>query len=220
MSVRSNVYGFTVNTRKCVNLAFLDKLIKYVKKCPGGYVCREKPGTEKEHIHGLIIYDELRHKDSVSKQFKRMMEVIPSEDYEFSKAVCLRCVYNDDWKENYLQKADDTITDYDKIIPVEYCQQIEKKTNDRETPLSQRILSVCLEERCTSFVTIRECVLKYLVENGIPPPRFDVITSMCKSLYCYMNYDNIDALNKLPVPEGFEREINPDVLKNIKFSIY
>lgn len=217
MSVRSNVYAFTVNTRKAVNIDFLEKLVKYLKKCPGGLCVREKPGTEKEHLHGIIIYDEVRHKDSVAKQFKRMMEVIPSEDYEFQKAVCLKCCYSDDWQAKYLQKAEDTITEYNKIIPVEYVNMIEKKTTERETPLSMRILSVCQAEEVKSYIGIRECVIKYLVENGIPPPRFDVITSMCKSLFCYMNYDNWELLNKLPVPEGFEREYTGEAIKSVKF---
>lgn len=217
MSVRSNVYGFTVNTRKAVNMGFLEKLVKYLKKCPGGMCVREKPGSEKEHLHGIIIYDEVRHKDSVAKQFKRMMECIPSEDYDFQKAVCLKCVYSDDWQTKYLQKAEDTITEYDKIIPVEYVNMIEKKTTEnREPPLGMRILSVCQQERYTSFVDIRECVIKYLVENGVPPPRFDVITSMCKSLFCYMNYDNYAVLSKLPVPEGFDREYTGEALKSLK----
>lgn len=220
MSVRSNVWAFTVNTRKSVNLAFLDKMVKYIKKCPGGYICREKPGSEKEHLHGLIIYNEIRHKDSVMKQFKRMMDVIPSEDYEFNKAVALKCVYNDDWRNNYLQKADDTITVYDEICEIEYQNIIEKAPDRKQIPLSEQILDVCLREELTGYKEIRLRVFRYLKENRIPPPRMDMVTSMCKTLFCYMNCDNEDLINKLPVPEGYEHEISAESLKSIKFSIY
>lgn len=212
MSVRSNVFGFTVNTRSSVNLEFLTKLIAYLDKCNGGYVCREKPGTDKEHIHGLVIYDAIRDKESVRKQFKRMMTVIPSEEYEFSKACCLKAVYNDDWRNNYLQKANDTITDYDKIVDIQYCTQIVKDDRKR-IPLSEQILNVCLMDECFSFKRIRLRVFRYLKENRIPPPRMDMITSMCKSIFCYMNCDDEDKLNRLPVPEGFEHDIS-----NVDFS--
>lgn len=215
MSVRSNVYAFTINTRKEVNLTFLEKLVKYVKKLPGGYICREKPGGEKEHIHGLLIYEDIRHKDSVMKQFKRLMECIPSEDYEFKKALLLKCVYNDDWKGNYLQKADDTITDYDKIVEIEYCTQIVKRETEKEPPLSQRILSVCQMGEVKNYKSIRIEVFKYLRDNGIPPPRMDMITSMCKTLYCYMNIDNEELIDRMPVPEGFERPLNTKLLDTL-----
>lgn len=220
MSVRSNVWSFTVNTRGRVNKAFLDKLIKYLNKCPGGYICREKPETDKEHIHGLVMYENIRHKDSVSKQFSRMMEIIPAEEYVFKQALKLNPVYNDDWKTNYLQKAEDTICDYDNVINVTYCTQITKRENGERAPLSQLVLSVCQTEEIKDYKSIRVAIFKYLRDNGLPPPRMDQITSMTKSLYCYMNIDNEDLINKLPVPEGYEREINPKTLRELKFSIY
>jgi hypothetical protein len=194
----------------------LEKLVKYVKKCQGGYICREMPGGEKEHIHGLIIYDEIRHKDSIMKQFRRMMECIPAEDYEFKKALLLKCVYSDDWKGNYLQKADDTIVDYDKIGDVEYCNQIVKREENDKVPLAQKILSVCQHKEVKSYKSIRCEVFKYLVENGIPPPRMDMITSICKTLYCYQNVDNEELIDKLPVPEGFEKD-SSDALKSLPY---
>lgn len=223
MSVRSNVWSFTVNTRKNVNLLFLDKLVKYITKCPGGYICREKPNSDKEHIHGLVIYNDVRHKDSVNKQFSRMMECIPSEEYEFKRAVELNPVYNDDWRKKYLTKAEDTIVDYDKILEIEYCTQIVKRESSKDLPLSQRILAVCQEEEATSYKDIRITIFKYLRNNEIPPPRMDQVNSMIKSIYCYMNIENEDLINKLPVPEGFEKPwsgVSRETMKNIKFSLY
>lgn len=207
MSVRSNVFAFTINTRKAVNMQFLEKLVTYMDKCKAGYVCREKPGSDKEHIHGLVAYEDIRHKDSVSKQFMRMMQVIPSDDYVFKQACCIKAVYNDDWRGNYLTKADDTITDYDRIVDIEYCVQIQAVDKRPNEPLSSKLLSVCLSECCTSFKSIRVTIFRYLRENGIPPPRMDQVTSMTKSLYCYMNIDNEELINKLPVPDGFEHDI-------------
>lgn len=208
MSVRSNVFAFTINTRKAVNMQFLEKLTTYLDKCKGGYVCREKPGGDKEHIHGLVVYDDIRHKDSVSKQFMRMMSVIPSDDYVFKQACCIKAVYNDDWKDSYLKKAEDTITDYDKIIDIEYCVQIQAVDKRPSEPLSSKVLSVCLAEGLTGFKEIRVAIFRFLRENGIPPPRMDQVTSMTKSLYCYMNVDNEEKINRLPVPEGFEHDIS------------
>lgn len=210
-----------MNTRKAVNLLFLEKLVKYITKCPGGYICREKPSTEKEHIHGLVIFNEVRHKDSVNKQFGRLMECIPPEEYEFKQAVKLNPVYNDDWQKNYLTKSDDTIIDYDKIIKIEYCTQIVKKETSKDLPLSQRVLGVLQEEEITSYRGIRIAIFKYLRDNGIPPPRMDQVNSMIKSLYCYMNIENEELIDKLPIPEGYdiERDLTK-TLKNIKFNIY
>jgi len=219
MSVRSNVWSFTINTRKCVNTAFLTKLVKYTSKLDGGYVCREKPGGDKEHIHGLFIFPEIRHKDSVNKQFSRMMECIPAEDYDFKRAVKLNPVYNDDWEKNYLQKADDTIIDYEKIIKVEYCTQIVKREDSREPPLSQKLYDVCLGEELVSYQDIRIAVVRYLRENGIPPPRIDQINGYCKTIWMYMNIDNEELINKMPIPEGYERIRNYDVLKDLKFDL-
>ena len=221
MSVRSNVWSFTINTRKCVNLVFLEKLIKYTSKLDGGYICREKPNSEKEHCHGLFIFNDIRHKDSVSKQFSRMMECIPAEDYEFKQAVKLNPVYNDDWEKNYLQKADDTIIDYDKIIKIEYCTQIVKREDTREPPLSQKLLDVCQSEEITSYKDIRIAVVRYLRESGIPPPRMDQINGYCKTIFMYMNIDNEELINQMPIPEGYEikRDLTK-TLKDIKFSIY
>lgn len=213
MSVRSNVFAFTVNTRKAVNMQFLKKLVTYLDKCKGGYVCREKPGGDKEHIHGLIVYPDIRHKDSISKQFMRMMSCIPSEDYDFKKACCIKAVYNDDWRTNYLTKADDTIIDYDKIGDIEYCVQIQAVDKRPNEPLSSKLLSVCLTDGLTGYKEIRVAIFRYLRENNIPPPRMDQVTSMTKSLYCYMNCDNEDKINRLPVPEGFEHVLTDERLK-------
>ncbi len=219
MSVRSNVWSFTVNTRKSVNLPFLEKLVKYTAKQAGGYICREKPGGDKEHIHGLFIFTEIRHKDSVNKQFIRMMECIPSEDYEHKQALKLNPVYNDDWEKNYLQKAEDTIVDFDKVIKIEYCTQIVKREDSKEPPLSQKLLDVCTVEELVSYNDIRIAVIRYLRANGIPPPRMDQINGYVKSIWMYMNIDNEELINRMPIPEGYERRLNIDVMKDIKFDL-
>jgi len=208
MSVRSNVFAFTVNTRKAVNMQFLEKLVTYMDKCKAGYVCHEKPGGDKEHIHGLVAYENIRDKESVIKQFNRMMKkTIPPDDYIFSDACDITAAYDDNWRGKYLTKADDTITDYDRIVDIEYCVQIQAVDKRPSEPLSSKLLSVCLAGELTGFKEIRIAIFRYLRENGIPPPRYDQVTSMTKSLYCYMNADNEDKINRMPVPEGFEHDI-------------
>jgi hypothetical protein len=104
-------WTFTIRPRNGAPEQFDDKIVKYLSKQHGAFLCSEME-DEARHLHGQVFFEEPRDKGTFNKSLERICASHIS-DWDAAQNIVLRrgtkIAYNDDFICNYLAKEDNIL---------------------------------------------------------------------------------------------------------------